>query len=285
MRMNEAAQVTGRTGVYGLLGHPIAGSLSPPMHNAAMRALGLDAVYVPFPVLPEHLAEAVAGLRRAGVLGFNLTVPHKTAILPLLDEVTASAARIGAVNTVKIASGRLLGTNTDGAGVLNSLAEDLDWRPKGQTLVLLGAGGAARGIAFSLLDAGLASLIISNRTLARAEALVKDCQRHHPQREIRAIEWPTRERAECDLLLNATTLGMGAQGSPVDIKAMTIRRGVLDIVYHPPETPLLAQAHAAGLPCANGLGMLLHQGCAALEYWVGQPAPVAVMRQALLERV
>jgi shikimate dehydrogenase len=239
----QAWGISGRTQLYGLLGHPVAASLSPAMHNAALRHLGLDAVYVPFPVAPERLAEAVRGLAAAGIRGFNLTVPHKLAILPLLDEITPEAQAVGAVNTVRVEHGsgtaRLTGTNTDGAGFLRSLEHDLQWRPAGKRVLLPPADLAG---------------------------------------------------SAPDLLVNATTVGMGGgpgAGSPlslgpVPLASLGVKEAVVDIVYHPAQTALLADARRLGLACANGIGMLLYQGCAALEFWLGRPAPEAVMRAALL---
>ncbi|NIP74345.1 MAG: shikimate dehydrogenase [Gammaproteobacteria bacterium] len=268
--------------MYGLLGFPVAQSLSPAMHNAAFRALGLDAVYVPFPTAPERLEAAVVGLQAAGVRGVNLTVPHKTAILPLLDEVLPEARAVGAVNTVRLYDGRLTGTNTDGLGFLLSLRHDLDYAAAGKTVLLLGAGGAARGIAFALLDAGVAALWIANRSGARADALVADCRTLHPAAQVEARPWPALAGVQPHLLVNATTVGMGDGASPVALEAVAVREAVIDIVYHPLETPLLAEARRLGLPCANGIGMLLYQGAAAFQFWTDREAPVDVMRAALL---
>ncbi len=290
----QAWGISGRTQLYGLLGHPVAASLSPAMHNAALRHLGLDAVYVPLPVLPERLAEAVRGLVAAGIRGFNLTVPHKLAILPLLDEITPEAQAVGAVNTVRVEHGsgtaRLTGTNTDGAGFLRSLEHDLQWRPAGKRVLLLGAGGAARGISESLLGAGAAGLWIANRTAARAQALLDGLRARHPGAQLRLLAPADLAGSAPDLLVNATTVGMGGgpgAGSPlslgpVPLASLGVKEAVVDIVYHPAQTALLADARRLGLPCANGIGMLLYQGCAALEFWLGRPAPEAVMRAALL---
>ena len=281
--MSAAGGVDGKTRLYGILGHPVSSSLSPAMHNAAFAALGINAAYVPFPVAPEHFTRAVQGLAAAGVGGFNLTVPHKLAILPLLDEITPEAEAIGAVNTVRCEAGRLCGTNTDGQGLLLSLSRDLAWEPGGKSVLLLGAGGAARGIAMSLLDKGCRSLTIANRTRARAEELARDCRALIQGAELRAVGLTEAEGTAPDLLVNSTTVGMGDGAAPVELERVEVREAVIDIVYSPAETPLLAQAKALGLPAANGIGMLLYQGWLAFNYWTGREAPIDVMRVALEE--
>ncbi|MCZ6645041.1 MAG: shikimate dehydrogenase [SAR324 cluster bacterium] len=281
--MSAAVSVDGKTRLYGILGHPVTSSLSPAMQNAAFAALGLNAVYVPFPVQPRQLPKVARGLAAAGVAGFNLTVPHKLAILPLLDEITPEARAIGAVNTVRCENGRMSGTNTDGEGFLLSLAHDLAWQPEGKRALLLGAGGAARGIAISLLEKGLAALHIANRTPEKAEALAADCRDLYPGAELRASGLEEAPDSAPHLLVNATTVGMGDGASPVELARVGVREALLDIVYTPPETPLLAQAAALDLPHANGMGMLLHQGWLAFRFWTEREAPLEVMRAALQE--
>jgi shikimate dehydrogenase len=278
----SAGSIGGATLVYGLLGHPVRHSLSPAMHNAAFRALHLDAVYVAFPVAPEQLATAVAGLAAVGVPGFNLTVPHKRAILPLLSEVLPAARSIGAVNTVRVEGARLLGTNTDGSAFLRSLAEDLALDPAGADVLLLGAGGAARAIAFALLGAGVGRLRIANRTAARAEALAADCRAGIRGAPVETLAWERTAGAAPDLLVNATSVGMGDGRSPQPLEGLGVREAVVDVVYRPAETPLLAAARAQGLRCSNGIGMLLHQGAAALQFWIEREPPLEAMRAALL---
>ncbi len=281
--MSAAPAPNGATHVYGILGHPVSQSLSPAMHNAAFAELGLNAVYVPLPVRPEHLEPAVAGLRSVGVRGFNLTVPHKQAMLPLLDEVLPEARAIGAVNTVLHDGGRLLGTNTDGTGFLLSLTHDLGFAPADKAVLLLGAGGAARGIAFALLGAGVSRLIIANRTAGRAEALVTDCRTRHPGLRVDRLGWDDLAGCAPHLLVNATTVGMGDGRSPAALEAVGVREAVIDIVYHPRETPLLGEARRLGLACTNGIGMLLYQGAAAFQFWTNREPPVETMRAALLQ--
>jgi len=275
--------LNGATRLYGVLGHPVTHSLSPALHNAAFAAAGINAIYVPFPVAPERLSEAVAGLVAAGVGGFNLTVPHKERILPLLHSLEPEAKRIGAVNTVRIDQGRLTGTNTDGVGLLNSLRDDLNMDPGGMHVLILGAGGAARACAFALLGAGASRLSLANRTRERAQSLVADLIGHYPAARIEVVPWDALEGLAPDLLVQTTTVGMGDGRSPVTLAPLVVREAVVDIIYHPQQTPLLEQAANLGVRYTNGIGMLLHQGAAAWNFWTGQNAPVAVMRQALLQ--
>jgi shikimate dehydrogenase len=273
--------INGETKLYGLLGWPVGASLSPAMHNAAFQALGINAVYVPFPTPPERFADAVRGLAAAGVGGFNLTVPHKSAILPLLRHVEPHAAAMGAVNTVRCEASGMSGTNTDGVGFMLSLRNDLQWDAQGKRVLMLGAGGAARGIAHSLLAAGIAELLIANRTLARGRELAAECTARYPRARIAAIGLSEAAGRSPHLLVNTTTVGMADGQCPVDLAAVQVADAVVDIVYHPLETPLLAQAQALGLACTNGVGMLLYQGVAAFHYWTGVEPPEPVMRQAL----
>jgi shikimate dehydrogenase len=276
----------GQTRLYGVLGHPVAASLSPAFQNAGFRALGLNALYVAFPVLPDDLAVAVRGLAAAGIAGFNLTAPHKVAILPLLERILPEAQAIGAVNTVRCepaGSGtRLIGTNTDGSGFLRSLERDLNLHPRGKRILMLGAGGAARGIAHALLREQAATLWIANRTLSRAVELVAALRAHYPAAQIEALPLESAPGLAPHLLVNTTTVGMGDGKSPLRLSAVRVQEAVVDIVYHHAETPLLAEARALGLPHTSGIGMLLYQGAAGFEFWTGKTAPVEPMRAALL---
>jgi len=255
------------------------------MQNAAFVSAGINAAYVAFPVDPARLETAVAGLCAAGIRGFNLTVPHKQKVLPLLDEITPQAQAIGAVNTVRADQGRLLGTNTDGQGLLSSLEEDLAFDPRSRRVLILGAGGSARAIAFALLDAGAGHLVIANRTPERAALLAEDCRQAHPERHVESCRLEQLEGLAPDLLIQTTTVGMKDGSAPVDLAGLQVREAVCDIIYSPPETPLLAQARRLGLRTANGMGMLLHQGAAAWTFWTGKPAPLEAMRTALRQAI
>ncbi len=288
-RMTSMTGLTGRTRVVGIFGDPVAHSLSPLMQNEAMRQAGLDAVYVPFHVTAGQLSQAVAGIRALGLLGVNVTIPHKEAVLPLLDEVAEDAARIGAVNTIVNREGRLLGFNTDGAGLVRSLREDLDFEPVGRHVVLLGAGGACRAALYALAEAGAQSLTLVNRTRARAEELRIRFQPHFAGTQIAvAPAWHglTDLLRQADLLVNTTSLGLKGESLPgLDWAGMPKRIRVYDMVYRPEETPLVRQARAAGLRAVDGLGMLAAQGELAYAHWFGCAPPSGVMKRRLLAEV
>lgn len=258
------------------------------MHNRAFRACGLDAIYVPFPVFAADFETAVRGLCAAGVRGFNLTVPHKTAILPLLAESSEEARAIGAVNTVRVEGEgetlRLVGTNTDGAGFLRSLEEAWGKDFRAEQVLLLGAGGAAQALAYALLQRGCAQLWIANRTLSRAEALAQHCRARFPAATMHALRLsalPQTRFPALDLVVNGSSIGTQAEVLPLDLSGLALRQGVAEIVYSPLRTPLLAQAEHYGLPSVNGLGMLLHQGVEAFRFWTGLEPPRELMRTAL----
>jgi shikimate dehydrogenase len=263
-----------------LLAHPAGHSLSPAMQGAALRACGIDARYLALDVPPRALAEAVAGLRAPDVAGANVTIPHKRAVMPWLDGLTDVARAVGAVNTIVRTQRGLLGDNTDGEGFLRALAE-LGVTPAGLSTVVLGAGGAARAVTLALLQAG-ARVTIHNRTRARAERLATDLAVHGaPAVAHDGVLEPAVRSAR--LLVQATAAGMqgAAEGvSPLPEGVLPEEGAVVDLVYRPRETPLLARARAAGLSVQNGLPMLVHQGALAFERWFGRDAPVDVMRRA-----
>lgn len=280
----------------GLIGHPVAHSRSPAMQQAAFDAVGIAVRYELWDTPAADLAARVAALRQPHVLGANVTIPHKLAVLPLLDEQVPEARRIaGAVNTiVRAETGagvRLIGHNTDVAGLTATL-RDAGIQLAGRRVVLLGAGGAAQTMAGLAAHAGAAALVVAARRVAAAERLIADITARQARRPPGAHALDLADTAalrealrRCDLLLNATSAGMGdpaAAPVPLDLVGELPREAfVLDIVYTPPETALLRAARAAGLAAANGLPMLLYQGAAAFELWTGRPAPLAVMRAAL----
>jgi len=275
--------------VYGLVGDPVAHSLSPPMHEAAYEATGVDARYVTFRVEDGDLPAAVEGARALGVSGLNVTVPHKQRVLELVDP-DPLAARIGAVNTVVVGD-RVTGHNTDAAGARRALragGADLD----GATAVVVGAGGAGRAVTVGLLDAG-ATVRVANRTVERAEALVADLRAAagesgsadtvpvsaHPLSALETL------LPEATVLVNATTVGMEADRSPVPAGALHDGLTVLDAVYRPRETRLLRDAERAGAGTVDGGRMLVEQGAAAFERWTGRDAPTEAMAAALYDRL
>lgn len=279
--------ITGTTKVLGIIGWPVAHSLSPLMQNGALQEMGLDCVYVPFPVREEGLGEAIRGLRELGVVGVNVTIPHKTAVIPHLDRLTPEAALIGAVNTVKREGDELVGYNTDCVGFLNSLRDDLGFNPSGATILLLGAGGAARAAIAALCRAEAGRIVIANRSLGRAEALAEEFGSHFCGTQIAAIRLGspsvTDEIQKIDLLVNTTSVGMGDTAfETLDLSLLKPQATVYDMVYAPWETPLLRDAALHGARCANGIGMLVAQGECALEIWTGRVPPSGVMRRRIL---
>jgi len=288
MDMNLLSSVTGETKLVGLIGWPVEHSLSPAMHNSAFAALGLNWCYVPLPVHPERLWEAIAGLRALGFVGANVTVPHKEAVMSYLDEVTPEAQTIGAVNTIVVLEEKSIGYNTDWQGFLAALSES-GFDPQGKRAVVLGAGGAARAVVYALAQGG-AQVTVLNRTLSRAQALVQDFSPLFPHCSLVSLPFtpPTLEvqTTEAHLLVNTIPVGMwpGVDQSPwPEALAFPGHLTVFDLVYNPGETKLLRQARAAGAKGIGGLGMLVHQGAAAFELWAREEAPVETMWAAASE--
>ncbi len=277
--------INGRTGILGIIGHPVGHSLSPAMHNAALKVCSLDYVYVPFDVHPERLTAAVAGLRALGVRGFNVTIPHKSMIIPCLDALDESAQAAGAVNTVHNIDGRLIGYNTDGEGLLTSLEADLGFSPQGTAIIMVGAGGAARGALASFCRAGAARIVIVNRSYARAHELAAFMGNRYAGTEIAVVASAEELKpylGDAALLLNTTSLGMQREQIPfVDLGDVAGGTKVYDMVYSPPLTPLLRDAANRGLPWANGLGMLVGQAELAFKIWTGMRPPLGVMRSVV----
>jgi len=281
-------KVTGKTKIYAIFGHPVHHSLSPVMQNAAFQALGLDCLYIPWSVPPQAFPDTLRALRAMENFGGgNVTIPHKEQAAALVDDLSPEAAFLNAVNTLVREEGRLFGYNTDGAGFLRSLKEDAGFDPKGKRVLLLGAGGAAKAVAFALAGVGVGELFIGNRTWKRAEALARLLGGKYPGCQILALDLQKEPLvpilASVDLLINATPVGLHASDpSLIDCGALNPQAVVVDLIYNPEETALLREARARGLRAVNGLGMLLHQGALAFERWTKQKAPLAIMRGALL---
>lgn len=261
--------------VFGLLGNPVGHSLSPAMHEAAFAELGMDARYVTFEPERADLARAVDGAGALGIVGLNVTVPYKRDVLSLV-EPDDLAARIGAVNTVDLRAGS--GHNTDAVGLVRAIQEH-DVRLSG-VAVVVGAGGAGRAAAFALADEGL-TVRVANRTAERATALAEDV----PGASGHGLDELPGLVADADLLVNATTVGMEEDATPVPAEALHGDLAVLDAVYRPVETRLLRDAAAAGATTVDGAWMLLYQGVAAFELWTDETAPVAAMNEALRSRL
>ncbi len=275
--------IDGKTKVAGVMGWPVEHSLSPRLHGYWLERHRINGAMVPMPVRPENFAEALRALPKLGMVGASVTVPHKEAVLDIVDDCEPLARRVGAANLVVIGDdGRLVGRNTDVSGFIGALREGApEWRAGAGPAVVLGAGGAARAIVVALADAGATDIRVVNRTWARAETLAKTFGPN-----VRPLRWEDRARALADttLLVNATTLGMtGGPALDLDLAPMRARAVVADIVYAPLKTPLLARALARGLTAVDGLGMLLHQARPAFAAWFGvEPEVTADLRAHLL---
>lgn len=275
---------------YGILGWPVEHSRSPAMHSAAFRARGLEATYVCFPVHPDDVADAVRGLKALGVRGANVTVPHKEAVLGYLDAVTPEARAIGAVNTIVREVDRLIGHNTDAPGLARSL-DDAGVELAGARALVLGAGGAARASVVGLAGRGATRITVAARRLAQAQALVDALAPVCGDCELRAADLSRAtldaELPDTSLLVQSTSATLasspdaGGFAASLAIELMPQTATVVDLVYRPRVTTVLARAAERGLNIVDGLGMLLHQGALAFELWTHLPAPLDVMRDAL----
>jgi shikimate dehydrogenase len=279
--------LSGATRVAGVIGDPVEHSLSPALHNAAFGALDLDWVYVAFPVAAGRGAQAVAAMRSLGVAGLSVTMPHKTDVLGSLDRLSATAARLGAVNTISWLGGKLggelIGESTDGPGLVDAIRHDEGFDPRGKTAMVLGAGGAARAVVLSLAEAGAATVIVVAR---RAEAARVCAMLAGPVGRVGVIE----EADGVDLIVNATPVGMtGTPTAPLPGGLDPTRLGpgqlVVDLVYAPAVTPLLAAARSRGTAASNGLGMLIHQAARQVAIWTGQEPPLEVMSAAAVAQL
>lgn len=274
--------LSGDTRVAAVIGHPVRHSLSPAIHNAAFAALDLDWAYLAFDVAPGATAAAIEAVRALGLGGLSVTMPHKDGAARAVDRLTPEAEALGAVNcVVPVAGGDLLGENTDGAGFLDALRVDLDVSPDGRRCVVLGAGGAARAVVLALAGAGAREVVVVNRTPERAAEAVALAG---PVGRLGAPE----AAADAEIVVNATPVGMDGAANPLPDVRFGDGQVVVDLLYHPAVTPLLASASADGARVANGLGMLVHQAAHAFERWTGLEAPLAAMattaRKALDDR-
>ncbi len=280
--------ISGKTRVCGVIGDPIEHSLSPIMHNAAFEALKLDYVFLAFKVKPSEVGNAVSGMRALTIHGLNVTMPHKNAVVKYLDEVDPAGKAIASANTILNKDGRLLGFNTDGVGALNALEQN-GVEPRGKKVLLLGAGGAAKAIAYTLSQE-VDELVILNRTPKPATELANLLKQKF-KKKINAGELsPSAIKdslADADVLINATSVGMNpnANQTPVAPEWLKPDLAVMDIVYNPLETKLAKDAKAAGAKVVSGVEMLIYQGAASFEIWTACKAPVEVMRKAALNHL
>jgi shikimate dehydrogenase len=296
---------TGSTRLAGVIGAPVRHSLSPALHNASFAALGLDWVYLAFPVPPGRVGGAVAAMRALPIAGLNVTMPHKASILPHLDRVSPTVAALGAANTLVLAGDEVVGENVDGDGFLDALRLDLGFEPEGRRCLVVGAGGAARAVVLALAQAGAGEVLVANRTPVRAEKAASLAGRAGKVGTV-------AQAGEADLVVNATPVGMGGAGgpavpgpagpavarpgaaevpgpgalpgtlageggSPVPAGCLGPGQLVIDLIYHPHQTELLAEAATRGARTANGLGMLVRQAARSFRLWTGVEAPVEAM--------
>ena len=271
--------------LVGVLGFPVAENPTCVMQEAAFASLGLQWRYLTIEVRPHALPDAIRGVRALGMMGVNLTIPHKVAVLPLLDEISKDAAIIGAVNTVRRVGDRLIGENTDGKGFLRGVREEAGLEPKGKNVLVLGSGGAARAITVELALAGAGRITICNRSVERGESLCRDL-RERTAADAHFVPWrgSCAVGAEVDILVNATSIGLfpDTDAMPeVDLKNARGDLLVCDVVPNPPETRLIQTARARGCKVLTGLPMLVYQGAIGFEMWTGRKAPEQAMRGAL----
>ncbi len=283
--MGRHMEIGSKTKIFAVLGHPIGHTFSPAMHNAALAALKLDALYCAFDVAPEQLLSVLAAMRAMGLGGVNLTVPLKEVAFRGLTSLDASAQRLGAVNTIEFTADGMTGHNTDGYGFLKAHEEAFGRPLQGERVFVLGSGGAGRAVALMCGEAGAQSVTLADLELERCQKVAAEIRAAFPACAVQLAagqaQWPAAIRAS-DLIVQATPVGMKA-GDAALLQPGAFRAGqrLLDLIYWFPETIHMAVAKAGGAQTANGLGMLLHQGARAFEIWTKQPAPVAVMRAAL----
>ncbi|WGM88955.1 MAG: shikimate dehydrogenase [Candidatus Bathyarchaeum tardum] len=277
--------VSGKTKVCAIIGDPVEHSLSPVMHNAAFKELGLNLVYVAFTVTAKDLKDALLGVKSLGLNGLNVTMPHKNEVIKYLDELDVTAKSVGAVNTILNNQGKLRGYNTDGEGAIIALQEN-GVCPEKMKLVLLGAGGAAKAIAYQAAQ-NVNELVVLNRNSDKAKNLVKLLPKNFGasvKSGPLSFKVLKQELETADILINATCVGMHPDNeiSPVPSKLLRPDLNVMDIIYNPLETKLLKDAKTVGAKVISGLEMLIYQGSVAFHIWTNCPAPVEVMRKAAL---
>jgi len=271
--MNENFRINTGTTLYGVIGHPVAHSLGPLMHNHALQAAGINGVYLAFDVI--DLAEAVSGIRSLGIRGVSVTIPHKVAIMDHLDVIDDTAAKIGAINTVVHREGKLVGYNTDAEGAMSALSEktDIDDRD----VLIVGAGGAARAIGFGVKGRG-GRLHIVNRTEEKGKKLAAELRADwHPMDALGSFD--------VDILINTTSVGMTPNPDAIPVPTHMLRPGmcVMDIVYNPLKTRLLKEAEASGCDIVDGVSMFVNQGALQFKLWTGKKAPVDAMRRIIYD--
>ncbi|WP_416149287.1 shikimate dehydrogenase [Salipaludibacillus sp. HK11] len=272
--------------VYGVIGHPIGHSLSPIMHNVAFKEREIDATYLAFEVKENQLKQAIDGVRGLGVSGLNVTIPHKVNVMQYLDEIDPLAERIGAVNTIVHKENKLIGYNTDGEGYLQALLPILPKSLDNMRVLVLGAGGAAKGVAMAMTVHGVKEMCITNRTMEKADTLAHECSAITKVSTL-PIALAQARLTEFDLIVNTTSIGMTPNVDQMPLSLEMIARGVVvsDLIYTPAKTRWLQDAEARGAIIQNGLGMFINQGALAFEKWTNQEAPRDIMRKKVVEKL
>lgn len=272
--------------LYGLIGYPVEHSMSPIMHNACFREFGMMHVYHAFNVHPDHLEKAIVGMKALGVAGFNVTIPHKINCMKYLDKIDELAMKIGAVNTVVNENGKLIGYNTDGLGFVKALKDEACETLTNKKILIIGAGGAARGIYMTLADSGVERIDIANRTIHRADEIISDCSDSVQSTSL------SLQQAECalknyDIIINTTSIGMypHINEMPISLDHLGEKKIVCDIIYNPLETKFLKEAKKRGALIQNGLGMFVYQGALAFEKWQGKFPNIDDMKQIVLDKL
>ena len=280
--------INGKTNVFGIIGDPVEHTLSPGMHNAAFKKLDMNNIYVPFHVNAEELEDAIAGAYALGIKGLNITIPHKTEVIKYLDYLDIAAGLIGAVNTIEFGKDGAVGHNTDGIGAVRAINEITS--VKNKKVMILGAGGAARAVAFQILISGAKNLVISNRTIERASELRDDLvEKLEPDVLVTDLGHELeRELKDTDILVNTTPIGMYPNISQKPIVTADMMHEDLvvnDIVYNPLKTGLLNEAEKAGAKPISGVKMLMYQGVESFKIWTGIEPPVEVFKKALMDQM
>lgn len=275
--------INGQTTILAVFGDPVAHSLSPAMHNAAFKAMGFNCVYVPFRILPEDIILGVRGIRALNIKGVNVTIPHKQAVVPELDEIVGDAALSGSVNTIINDGGKLIGTSTDGSGLIASLKAEAGFEVAGKNVLMLGSGGAATAIVFALIGAGIRSLTLVNRDVIKAVALqerVRQWKRFQFKvvglEQLEGLNWQ-----EFDLVINTTSVGLHDSATLIPVHLLHPELVVYDVVYRAGGTRLANEAKAMGCTVLTGLSLLLYQGVDSFRMWFGVEPPLEVMASAI----
>ncbi|PFA64477.1 shikimate dehydrogenase [Bacillus sp. AFS015802] len=272
--------------LYGVIGDPIAHSMSPLMHNSVFKDSGMDAEYVKFHVKKEQLSEAISGIKALGIQGVNVTVPHKEHVMPLLDGIDPLAEAIGAVNTIVNENGKLIGYNTDGLGFVEGLKKVAGDRLEDKSMLIIGAGGAAKAIYYTLASSGVKTIDVTNRTPGRAENMMEACpfELHSSYLTLAAAE---NALHQYDVIIQTTSIGMfpHMEDSPLKINRLKAGSIVSDIIYNPLETALLKQAKQKGALTQNGLDMFVFQGALSFEKWTGIFPSYSIMKNTVLQQL